>query len=385
MSIFQRRAYQAPSRNSGETPARKLCSRPKRLSKKSRPPSRAAFPKEKALALMLAGTGLTYRVTAQGAIVIHSTIRLLEKTSPGTSRQTVPEDSSSKDTETQGKNDLDEITVTGTHIRGTKDSPSPVLVFTRSDIDAAGVNTIQQFLQSLPQNFGGASENTIGQIAAKSQTNNTVNGSAPNLRGLGADATLVLINGHRVAPGNGDGSFVDISMIPLTAIDRIEIVTDGASAIYGPMPWAVSSTSSCVEIRWCGKLALSTDRSASGSTHDVQVGQTVGDEWTGGSAVLSYQYFDQTPLSAASRDYLQSYRCRSICFPNKCSRRRSPTSTRKSPLASTYTAMPSTRIDRLIRADSTAIPIRLFTDSEPSQIDSYGASLGSTIKLASPK
>ena len=80
------------------------------------------------------------------------------------------------------KNDLDEITVTGTHIRGTKDSPSPVLVFTRDDIDAAGANTIQQFLQSLPQNFGGASENNIGGIAGVTQTVNTVNGAAPNLR-----------------------------------------------------------------------------------------------------------------------------------------------------------------------------------------------------------
>ncbi len=78
----------------------------------------------------------------------------------GTSPEIKSEDSSSNDAKTRDKNDLDEITVTGTHIRGTKDSPSPVLVFTRDDIDAAGVNTIQQFLQSLPQNFGGASENT---------------------------------------------------------------------------------------------------------------------------------------------------------------------------------------------------------------------------------
>jgi len=74
--------------------------------------------------------------------------------------------------------------VTGTHIRGTKDSPSPVQVFTRADIDATGMLTVQQFLQTLPQNFGGASENTIGSIAARSRTNNTVNGSAPNLRAL---------------------------------------------------------------------------------------------------------------------------------------------------------------------------------------------------------
>jgi iron complex outermembrane recepter protein len=201
---------------------------------------------------------------------------------------------------------LDQITVTGTHIRGTKDSPSPVQVFTRDDIDATGTNTIQQFLQTLPQNFGGASDNTIGEIAANTQTNNTVNGSAPNLRGLGAGATLVLINGHRVAPGNQDGSFVDVSLIPLAAVERIEIITDGASAIYGS-----DAVGGVVNIILRSKFDGAEIRAqygsvTSGSMHDVQAAQTIGDEWVGGSAVLSYQYSDQTPLSAGSRDYLQS-------------------------------------------------------------------------------
>src|ERR1700723_1208223 len=262
------------------------------------PAIKGEFTVGNALTLLLKGTNLR-------ALDINTkTIRILEKASPGTSPQTVPEESSSNDGEAHNKNDLDEITVTGTHIRGTTDSPSPVLVFTRDDIDAAGANTIQQFLQSLPQNFGGVSENTIGDIAGKST--NVVNGSAPNLRGLGAEATLVLINGHRVAPGNSDGSFVDISMIPLTAVERIEIVTDGASAIYGS-----DAVGGVVNIILRTKFGGAETRVqfgsvTDGSMHNVQVGQTVGTGWTGGSGVLSYQYFDQTPLSAASRDYLHS-------------------------------------------------------------------------------
>jgi iron complex outermembrane recepter protein len=215
-------------------------------------------------------------------------------------------DSSTGDGQKHDDKDLEEITVTGTHIRGTKDSPSPVLVFTRADIDATGLNTVQQFLQTLPQNFGSASEGTIGQLAASSQTNNEVNGSAPNLRGLGADATLVLINGHRVAPGNTDGSFVDVSMIPLTAIERIEIVTDGASAIYGS-----DAVGGVVNIILRSKFDGAETRVqfgsvGTGSMHNAQIGQTVGTDWTTGSALVSYQYFDQTPLSAGSRDYLQN-------------------------------------------------------------------------------
>jgi iron complex outermembrane receptor protein len=253
-----------------------------------------------ALTLLLKGTKLH-------AVDINTkTIRILEKASSGTSLQTVQQESSSNDGETHNKNDLGEITVTGTHIRGTTDSPSPVLVFTRDDIDAAGVNTIQEFLQSLPQNFGGASENTIGSIAAISRTNNTVNGSAPNFRGLGADATLVLINGHRVAPGNSDGSFVDVSMIPLAAIERIEIVMDGASAIYG-----ADAVGGVMNIILRSKFDGAETRAqfgsvSAGSMHNTQFSQTVGDDWATGSAVLSYQYFDQTPLSAGSRDYLHS-------------------------------------------------------------------------------
>ena len=328
-----------------------------------------------ALSLLLKGTKLH-------AVDINTkTIRILEKASPGTSLQTVPEDSSSKDTETQGKYDIDEITVTGTHIRGTTNSPSPVLVFTRDDIDAAGANTIQDFLQSLPQNFGGASANTIGQIAARSQTNNTVNGSAPNLRGLGASATLVLINGHRVAPGNQDGSFVDISMIPLTAVERIEIVTDGASAIYGS-----DAVGGVVNIILRTKFDGAETRVqyglvSDGSSHNVQVGQTVGTDWTNGSGVLSYQYFDQTPLSAASRDYLHS-----VALPFDLL----PVEVQQSVFANAdQEVAPGFNIhgDAIYSHRGTNTAFSIDTDSNyatsasPSEIDFYSMSLGSTFKL----
>jgi iron complex outermembrane recepter protein len=327
-----------------------------------------------ALTLLLKGTKLS-------AVDINTkTIRILEKTSPGTSLQTVPDDSSSKNTELQSKNDIEEITVTGTHIRGTTDSPSPVLVFTRDDIDAAGVNTIQQFLQSLPQNFGGASQNTVGTVASSGQTNNGVNGSAPNLRGLGASATLVLINGHRVAPGNQDGSFVDISMIPLTAVERIEIVTDGASAIYGSD--AVGGVVNIIlRTKFDGaETRVQYGSATDGSTHNTQVGQTAGIDWTNGSGVLSYQYFDQTPLSAASRDYL-----RSVPLPFDLL----PVQVQQSVFANAdQEVTPGFNIhgDAIYshRGTNTAFsgddPI-YYTGADPSVIDFYSMSLGSTLKL----
>lgn len=292
-------------------------------------------------------------------------------------------DSTAGDAEDRSDKGLQEITVTGTHIRGTKDSPSPVEIYTRADIDATGANTVQQFLQTLPQNFnGGASENTIGGITGNGQTNNTVGGSAPNLRGLGTDATLVLINGHRVAPGNSDGSFVDVSMIPLTAVERVEIVTDGASAIYGSD--AVGGVVNFIlRTKFDGaESRLQYGSAGSGSMHNVQAGQTVGRDWGSGSALLTYQYFDQSPLSAGSRDYLQGVQLPFTLLPEQVEQAAfanfdqqvAPGFDLHGDLTysrrSTYTAF---TVGDPVAGDTTQV--------QPSRIDGYGASLGSTLKL----
>jgi outer membrane receptor protein involved in Fe transport len=328
-----------------------------------------------ALGRLLKGSGLTFARAADGTIAIQAMV------SNGPEQASAGESGLDNDSTMHSKNDLDEITVTGTHIRGTTNSPSPVLVFTRDDIDAAGANTIQQFLQSLPQNLGSVSENTIAQAAARSQTNNTVNGSAPNLRGLGASATLVLINGHRVAPGNSDGSFVDISMIPLTAVERIEIVTDGASAIYGSD--AVGGVVNIIlRTKFDGaETRVQFGSVTDGSSHNVTVGQTVGTDWTGGSGVLSYQYFDQTPLSAASRDYLHSVPLPFDLLPVEV--QQSVFANADQEVAPGFNihgdaiySHRGTNSAVATDADSTYI-----TYADPSVIDFYSMSLGSTLKL----
>ena len=303
-------------------------------------------------------------------------------TSASTSSDSQVPVESTGDTEDHGNGDLQEITVTGTHIRGTKDSPSPVLVFTRADIDATGMITIQQFLQTLPQNFGGTSENTVESIAAKTRTNNTVNGSAPNLRGLGSEATLVLINGHRVAPGNGDGSFVDVSMIPLAAVERIEIVTDGASAIYGS-----DAVGGVVNILLRSKFDGAESRAlfgmvGTGAMHNVQAAQTVGDAWTTGSALLSYQYSDQTPLSAGSRDYLHSVVLPFNLLPEQVQHAAFANIDQeiKPGFALHGDAMYSHRSTSAVFSDVDGIFGNFYTVA-PSRIDAYSASLGSTVAL----
>jgi len=365
------------------------------------PAIKGDFPVSRVLALLLEGTSL------RAVGVNENTIQILEKprstsrdaTSapngryphgvphtgtdvPTPARTSSDSRADASNGDRHGIEDLQEITVTGTHIRGTKDSPSPVQVFTRAEIDATGMITVQQFLQTLPQNFGGASENTISSIAARSRTNNTVNGSAPNLRGLGAEATLVLINGHRVAAGNTDGSFVDISMIPLAAIERIEIVTDGASAIYGS-----DAVGGVVNIILRSKSDGAESRALFGSVgtgamHNVQAAQTVGDAWTTGSAVLSYQYSDQTPLSAGSRDYLHSVLLPFSLLPEQVQHAAFANIDQEiKPGFDVHgDAMYSHRSTNSVFSDNVGTLGSYFTVI-PSKIDTYSASLGSTVAL----
>ncbi|MEM1262885.1 MAG: TonB-dependent receptor [Pseudomonadota bacterium] len=119
---------------------------------------------------------------------------------------------------------IEEIIVTGTRIvRRDLISISPLTTIERSDIEFSGRLTIEEVLNRMPQiapDFGRTS-------------NNPGDGTARiNLRGLGANRTLVLVNGRRLAP-SGVGSAVDVNNLPQALIERVEIITGGASAVYG--------------------------------------------------------------------------------------------------------------------------------------------------------
>jgi len=128
-----------------------------------------------------------------------------------------------------------EIVVTGTNIRNARGTASHIESFDRDSMDAAGQHTIKDFVLALPQNFGGvANEDTNQNIAGGAAAGqNQTAGTGVNLRGMGPEATLTLLDGHRIAPANISGNFADISLIPSGAIERIDVLLDGASAIYG--------------------------------------------------------------------------------------------------------------------------------------------------------
>lgn len=118
---------------------------------------------------------------------------------------------------------LETITVTGYHIKRIGvEGPAPVVVFSHEDFEQAGINTVEEFTRYL-------TINTTYPIGAA-----PIGAAAFDLRGIGVDATLVLVNGFRIAPyGQAAENIIDINSIPVSAIDRIEILKDGASAVYG--------------------------------------------------------------------------------------------------------------------------------------------------------
>ena len=124
----------------------------------------------------------------------------------------------------------EEIIVTGTRIeRADIDSVGPVTVLDAADIAATGISSLEVLLQRLPAvaGFGGNQTNAYW-------TANGYGTTQVNLRGLGINRTLVLINGRRVVfGGTGANSSVDLSMIPVALIERIEVLKDGASTAYG--------------------------------------------------------------------------------------------------------------------------------------------------------
>lgn len=200
--------------------------------------------------------------------------------------------------------DGEEIVVTGSHIRG-GEATSPMVVASREDIRDRGINDLGSYARSLTQNFSGGQNPGVVGGGGQGGSENTNSSSALNLRGLGPDATLTLLNGHRVAY---DGIFqgVDISAIPLAAIARIEVVADGASALYGSD--AVGGVANIIlqkdftGVVTAARLGAATD----GGDVEQQYSAVGGSKWNGGGFVATVDYRHSTAITARQRSFTEA-------------------------------------------------------------------------------
>lgn len=197
---------------------------------------------------------------------------------------------------------IDDIIVTGSLLRGPGESPSPVTVISRADLDARGAGSIADVLTTLPQSYAGSA--TPGTLLTLNDTqgSNSSLSTGVNLRGLGEDSTLVLVNGRRIAGTGSRGEFADLSAIPGAALERVDVLLDGASALYGSD--AVGGVVNVILRRsFDGQESRVRVATAQGGAEDLTASHLMGTSWSSGSALIGYEYQDAGALNSGDRAY----------------------------------------------------------------------------------
>ncbi|TQV86805.1 TonB-dependent receptor [Exilibacterium tricleocarpae] len=201
---------------------------------KTAPAVQGAMAPEEALAKLLGGTGLKSSRDASGALTITSTRD--GAAAPATELRSIPVVIDDDGDSTQALEVMEQITVTGSRIEGASDSGAiAVTTLSRDDLAALGENGTGDILSNLPQ--AGSFE-----INDSSDGPNDARGDVAtvNLRGLGTGNTLILLNGRRITAhginqdvGSVPRQVTNVNAFPAAAIERVEVLRDGASALYG--------------------------------------------------------------------------------------------------------------------------------------------------------
>jgi iron complex outermembrane receptor protein len=197
------------------------------------------------------------------------------------------------------------VTVTGSNVRRTdSETPSPVEVITAQDIKNSGYTSVGDVLHNI-------TANNMGSLSQSAPSAFAAGGSGVALRGLTVGATLVLIDGHRMAsypmPDDGERDFVDISSIPIDAIERIEVLKDGASAVYGSD--AIAGVVNVILKKQFTGLTMSAETGISshgdGATQHASITGGIGDlAKDGQNAYLSFEARHANSILLRKRPYL---------------------------------------------------------------------------------
>jgi len=243
---------------------------------------------EEALVKILQGSGLSVTTSPNGARLIVKSPQ--NGAAPAAAHHHEP---------------IQEVVVTGTNIRRAAPAGNTVQMISAEDIAVSGRSTAADFLRELPANFAGGvgtSDNVQGSQDAGSSGANLTGGQGVNLRGLGSLSTLVLINGRRVASSGQFGDFVDISTLAGSGIGRIEVLQDGASAVYGSD--AVGGVVNFVMKRGADGLTTTAriGTTTQGGGEEQLFNASYGKSWTGGRLFATYEYNKREAVSASDRD-----------------------------------------------------------------------------------
>ena len=278
---------------------------------------------------LLASTGLEYEFINERTVAVNAVADDTERSSDPGNRRTASSPTSTGQAPTSNDGDsaeeliaaavesaaagkpaeeLEEIVVTGSRlVHDPGKLTRQITVFNRAEIERSGATRIEEFLRRLPQNLN--APNNVGSGFAPSGFgeptfglgDNVFAGSSINLRGLGSQYTLILINGRRPARGGQFGTITDISNIPIDRIERIEILFDGAAAIYGAD--AVGGVVNIITNREFEgtnvTAAYSDTEDGGGARYNLQLGRTF--NWDSGSLTASVSYQTQDQIDGAAR------------------------------------------------------------------------------------
>jgi outer membrane receptor protein involved in Fe transport len=201
---------------------------------------------------------------------------------------------------------VEEIVITGSFLRGSpQDAPSPVNVISRDSIEAQGASTIWDVIRNLEVNQGSDTN-----VAGTPDAGQLIGTASVNLRNLGGNSTLTLINGKRFTPAavitSSGQEFVDLNSIPLVMTDRVEVLTDGGSALYGSD--AVAGVVNVIMRTDFEGLELYADTQGideAGGTYEDTVSAIWGTSFNDGDTrfVISGEYFEREPVLLEHASY----------------------------------------------------------------------------------
>ena len=231
--------------------------------------------------------------------------------------------------------DLEEIVVTGSHIRGVEAAGSKLIVIGRDQIDASGYGRVEDVMATVTQNF-----NRANAASSTPEFFNLNHGAEVQLRGLGVGTTLTLVNGQRQGASGWQGTFTDVSTIPLSAIERIEILPEGTSALYGSD--AIGGVVNIILRRNFEGIEARVRGSATDSeATERSAALLVGHAGARGNVLAGFQFDDSDALQCSARAY---------CAANADFRRFGGTDLRG------FASNPGTILDPVTLAPIAAIP-----------------------------
>ena len=198
---------------------------------------------------------------------------------------------------------VEEMIVTGTFItNASSTSHSPLDVYDREALDSIGATDIQEFIANMTANSGSLGNSASNWVGGDSSEGN----ASVNLRNLGNGATLVLLDGKRLLRDNFDSSgsgFVNIrTLVPNIALERVEVLKDGSSALYGSdaVAGVVNFITPKGFVGWENQLEISTDYE-SGEQQDILLSTMYGTASDRGELLIAASYLDRSGLQFADR------------------------------------------------------------------------------------